>query len=130
LLFICHCNSGMSFKSKIYYITPQNCMYFIKENSPNLRQKRKWALWIRHLVYHETLNHTRPHPRHCLEAYCLQTILTVPRNISSNWFLKKLARMSKEQFNYCTTNSSALMWIDRYQLEANTSRYKRILCCV
>jgi hypothetical protein len=42
----CHCNS----ESKNYYITSQNCMYFTRENFQNLRQKRKWALWMRHRV--------------------------------------------------------------------------------
>jgi hypothetical protein len=40
----------MAFKSKIHYITSQNCMYFIRENSQNIHQKRKWALWMRHQI--------------------------------------------------------------------------------
>jgi hypothetical protein len=48
LFNIYHCNSGLAFKSKDYYITSQNWMYFIMENSQNLWQKRKWALWMRH----------------------------------------------------------------------------------
>jgi hypothetical protein len=50
LLNICYCNSGLAFKSKSYYIAEQNFMYFITENSQKLRQKRKWALWMRHLL--------------------------------------------------------------------------------
>jgi hypothetical protein len=49
-VYICHHNSGLAFKQKYYYITLQNFMLFIRENSQNLRQKRKWALWMRHLV--------------------------------------------------------------------------------
>ncbi len=48
LFYICHCNSGLAFKSKNYFIVAQNCMYFIGENSPKLHQKCKWALWMRH----------------------------------------------------------------------------------
>jgi hypothetical protein len=48
LFIICHCNSGLAFKSKIYYIASQNCMHFNRENFQNLRQKHKWALWMRH----------------------------------------------------------------------------------
>ncbi len=48
LFNICHYNQGLAFKSKNYFIAAQNCMYFIGENSQKLRQKRKWALWMRH----------------------------------------------------------------------------------
>jgi hypothetical protein len=49
LLFnICHCNWGLAFKSKNYYIAAQNYMYFKRENSHKLRQKCLWALWMRH----------------------------------------------------------------------------------
>jgi hypothetical protein len=48
---ICHCNSSLAFKSKNYYITSQNCMHFIRENSQNLCQNCKWALWIRHQTF-------------------------------------------------------------------------------
>jgi hypothetical protein len=44
-----HCISGLAFTSKNYYIAAQNCMYFIRENSQKLCQKRKWALWMRPL---------------------------------------------------------------------------------
>jgi hypothetical protein len=50
LFNICNCNSGLVYKSKNYYITAQNRMYFTRETSQKLRQKRKWALWLRHLV--------------------------------------------------------------------------------
>jgi hypothetical protein len=43
---VCQCKAGLAFKSKNYYIVSQNCMYFMRENSPKLRQKRKWALWM------------------------------------------------------------------------------------
>jgi hypothetical protein len=36
LFNICHCNSSLAFKSKNYYIAPQNCGYFTRENSQNL----------------------------------------------------------------------------------------------
>jgi hypothetical protein len=48
LFTICHCHSGLAFLSKNHYITSQKCMYFKKENSQNLRQKPKGALWVRH----------------------------------------------------------------------------------
>jgi hypothetical protein len=48
LFNICHCNSGLAFISINYYITENNCMYFIRENSQKLSQKRNWALWMRH----------------------------------------------------------------------------------
>jgi hypothetical protein len=35
LLNICYGNSGLAFKGENYYITSQNCMYFIRENSQN-----------------------------------------------------------------------------------------------
>jgi hypothetical protein len=35
---ICHCNSGLAFKSKNYYISLLNYFYFLKENSQNLSQ--------------------------------------------------------------------------------------------
>jgi hypothetical protein len=38
LFNICHCNSGVAFKSKNYYIASQNCMYFTRENFQNLSQ--------------------------------------------------------------------------------------------
>jgi hypothetical protein len=38
LFNICHCNSGLTFKSKNYPNTSQNCMYFLRENSQNLHQ--------------------------------------------------------------------------------------------
>jgi hypothetical protein len=41
LFNICHCNLGLAFKTKNYYIAAQNCMYIIKENSKKLRQRRK-----------------------------------------------------------------------------------------
>ncbi len=41
LVNICLCNYGLALKGKIYYITTQSCVYFIKENSENLRQERK-----------------------------------------------------------------------------------------
>jgi hypothetical protein len=50
LFNICYCNSGFIFKSKNQYITAQNYMYFIRENSKKLSQKRKSALWMRHLA--------------------------------------------------------------------------------
>jgi hypothetical protein len=50
LFTISHCNSGLAFQSKNYYITSQNCMYFKWEKSQNLRRKCKWALWMRHLA--------------------------------------------------------------------------------
>jgi hypothetical protein len=50
LFNISHCNSGLAFKSKNYFIAAQNCVYFIKENSQKLRQKCKWAWWMRHLM--------------------------------------------------------------------------------
>jgi hypothetical protein len=49
LFVVCYCNSGLAFKGKNFYIASQNCMHFIKENSQNLRQRYKWALWMRHL---------------------------------------------------------------------------------
>jgi hypothetical protein len=53
-------------------------------------------------------------------------IFTMPVNISSNWFLKKLAHMFKEYFNYWARNCSVLMWTDRNRLEDNTSQYGKI----
>jgi hypothetical protein len=38
-------------KVKKYYIAAQNCVYFIRKNSLKLRQKSKWALWMRHQDY-------------------------------------------------------------------------------
>jgi hypothetical protein len=38
-LNISNCNSGLAFKNKKYYFASQNCVYFIKENFKNLRQK-------------------------------------------------------------------------------------------
>jgi hypothetical protein len=58
LFNICHYNSGLKLKIKNYYITSQNFMYFIRENSQNLCQKRKWALWMRHLSQ-KSINLTR-----------------------------------------------------------------------
>jgi hypothetical protein len=52
---ICHCNSGLAFKSKNYYIFSQNCVFFIRENSQNLPRKCKWALWIRHLISYDVI---------------------------------------------------------------------------
>jgi hypothetical protein len=46
LFNICHCDSGLAFNSKNYYIVAQNCVYFITENSQKLRQQRKWDLWM------------------------------------------------------------------------------------
>jgi hypothetical protein len=51
LFHICHYNLGMAFLYKNYYIASQNCVYFIRDNSQSLRQKRKRALWMRHLVF-------------------------------------------------------------------------------
>jgi hypothetical protein len=48
LFNVCHCNSGLAFKSKNYYIAAQNCKHFIRENTQKIRQKHKWALWMRH----------------------------------------------------------------------------------
>jgi hypothetical protein len=45
---IAYCNAGLAFIVKS--ITSQNCIYFIRGNSQNLPQQRKWALWMRHLV--------------------------------------------------------------------------------
>ncbi len=50
LFNICLCNSGLAFRSKNYNIAEQNCTYFVCENSQKLRQKRKRALWMRHLT--------------------------------------------------------------------------------
>jgi hypothetical protein len=41
---IFHFNSGLAFKSKNYYITSQNWVYFIRKNFQKLSQKRKLAL--------------------------------------------------------------------------------------
>jgi hypothetical protein len=58
LFNICHCDSGLAFTSKNYYIASQNCVYFIRENSPNSHQKHKWALWMSNLGFyvHNLLN--------------------------------------------------------------------------
>jgi hypothetical protein len=48
-LNICRCNSSLEFKSENYSLASQNCMYFLRENSPKLSQKCKWALWMGHL---------------------------------------------------------------------------------
>jgi hypothetical protein len=49
LFNIYHCNSGSVLKSKNYYIAALNWMYFIRENSQNLRQKHnelcEWGTW-------------------------------------------------------------------------------------
>jgi hypothetical protein len=41
---------GLAFNSKNNYFITHNCIYYVKENFQNLCQKRKWALWMRHLV--------------------------------------------------------------------------------
>jgi hypothetical protein len=45
---IYHFNSNLTVIIKSYYFTSQNCVYFIRKNSQNLRQQLKWALWMRH----------------------------------------------------------------------------------
>jgi hypothetical protein len=50
LLNICHCNSGLALKCKNYYITSQNCMFLIRENSHtyvrNTSELCEWGTWI------------------------------------------------------------------------------------
>jgi hypothetical protein len=43
-----HCKSGLAHTIQKYYIASQNCVYSIKENSPNLHQKPRWTSWMRH----------------------------------------------------------------------------------
>jgi hypothetical protein len=43
------CILNLTFKSKKYFLISQNCVYYIRENFQNLRQKCKWALWMRYL---------------------------------------------------------------------------------
>ena len=53
LINICYGNSDLAFKSEKYYITSQNCVYFIRENFQYLRQNCKWVLCMRHQVSKE-----------------------------------------------------------------------------
>jgi hypothetical protein len=103
LFSICHCNSGLAFKSKKNYIELQNFMYLIRENSQNLCQKHKWASWLRHLAQKKW--------------FYLQCIQRKPR---SNWykFIIWIDFPNFQERATTRTSHASIYWIYvQYQLE-------------
>jgi hypothetical protein len=113
LFNICHCNSGLVVISKNYNIASQNCMYFTRENSQNLRQKCKWALWMWHQSYsalykcfaeEELKNWSKLHNAIYEWPFSMKLVLTIFLQIHLSGFVRLVQVVRNED------GSSASVW--------------------